>query len=282
MSEILDIINANKSFDYRVVKKSPKCVVLESDSYYYKIHQIEAENPIQFFEMIVIETFAEEFRRIGLDWEVFREQFGGVQVLTEKRQKLELLSEEKIEFSDAMKKVSEITVSVEKKLGLPLLTAQIRQNGKFQNVKNVVLARDCEETVDDFAIFGDDVIPLGNSNLFLALVGFSGNWERFNFSTVEEVALPRGDFYFANQNIFKEVDQAISSVFEVTPKWWLFPLSAGNVIETTDRLRDELKEMLRTNSKILATKKKITVKEQSQFGNMSQECRGFLGENNDN
>ena len=278
MIDAQNIVNALAKTETHVVKTSETCAVVEDSSHFWKIVKINEENLEYRFDVIVKQTFAEVHRELGIDWEVYLEKHDEELFIVEKREKLQSCDESSLTLEDCLTKSMSITRRVEEKLELRLLLAQIRQDVTFREIKNVKLARDHDDSLDDFAIFGDTVVILGDTGWFLALLNLDGNWENSLFSEALAVSLSYGDFFFAIQEVLNENDQAIASVYDVSQKWWLFPQDGIDVISTRNHLKHELEDMLKLNAKILCTKASIPVKDETSYSSLQEESVKLLGD----
>lgn len=280
MDEILNIVRTNFNDDFNIVKRGENSIVIEGKNHFYKICAINEPDQTYHFELLINATFAKEYRKLGLDWEIHSERINDHLFTIERREKLTVAKSSDYKIEDLQRRSSEIKARVEQKLELALSLAQIRQTGKFQNINSIVLARDSNEQLDDFAIYSDHIIQLGNSSWFLAPINNFNNWDRLQFAFVEPISLSYGNYYFADYNIFNENRESVSSIYDITQKWWLFPTSVGDIYHTSEYLRTELEQMLKTNSKILVTKEKLNVKDRSNFGIMKDECERLLPSKN--
>lgn len=270
------IVQISKEDKCDVVKQAETIVVLEGARYFWKIVRIDENDPASHFDITVRQAFAQAYRNMGLDWEVFCENIDDELYVIERRQKLKTCESESLTVEQCLQRSANIIQVIEESLELRLLLAQIRSNRDFRNIRQIMLARQHIDAPDDFAIYQDNVLILGDSGWFLALINSQGEWENAIFSEVVDVSLTYGDFYFASQGAFDNSDQAISSIYEVTQNWWLFPKDGKRVIETRTYLKKELENMLRTNSKIVSTKANVEVKDENSYTSFKRECANML------
>ena len=276
MIDAQNIVNDLVSKEAKVVKTSEFCAVAEASTHFWKIVKINENNLAYQFDVIVKQAFADVHRELGIDWEVFLERHGDALFLVEKREKLQICDELSLSLEDCMKESSKLTRRVEEKLEMRLLLAQVRQNEAFRNIRKIKLARDREDALDDFAIHDGSIVILGDTGWFLALVNADGKWENALFSDAVEVNLTFEDFFFANQGVFNEADQAIASIYEVTQRWWLFPKAGIDFFATRCHLKLELENMLKTNAKILSQKTNIPVKDDTSYFSFMKETEKLL------
>lgn len=277
MIDAKNIVNALTKSETHVVKTGETCAVVEDASHFWKIAKVNEANFAYRFDVIVKQTFAEVHREIGIDWEVFFERDDDGLFLVEKREKLKTCDNHDMSLEDCLRQSAKITRCVEEKLEMRLLLAQIRQNEAFRNIRKIKLARDREDAIDDFAIHEGSVVILGDTGWFLALVNADGKWENALFSDAVEVNLTFGDFFFANQEVFNEADQAIASIYDMTQRWWLFPKDEADILATRDHLKHELETMMKTNAKILTNKQSVPVKDQTSYFSFQEESVKLLG-----
>ena len=271
MFEAKNIASELVTREASVVKENETCSVFEDSSHFWKIIKINEENLAYRFDVIVKQAFAEVHRGLGIGWEVFLERNPEGLFLIEKREKLQTCDSLSFSLEDCLKNSLKITHRVEEKLRMRLLLAQIRQSVAFRNIRKIGLVRYHEDELEDFAIFGDSTLILGDSGWFLALLNRDGKWENALLSEAVEVSLEAGDFCFASQGTFDENDQAIASIYEITQKWWLFPKDGTDVFATRSHLKLELEDMLKTNAKILSQKTDISVKDETSYFSFQEE-----------
>ena len=276
MIDAQNIINALANTKTQVVKTGETCAVVEDATHFWKINKINELNLAYQFDVTVKQAFADVHRELGIDWDVFLERHEDGLFLIEKREKLQTCDGLSVSLEDCLKESSKLTRRVEEKLEMRLLLAQIRQNEAFRNIRKIKLARDREDALDDFAIHEGSIVILGDTGWFLALVNADGKWENALFSDAVEVNLTFEDFFFANQGVFNEADQAIASIYELTQRWWLFPKDGIDFFATRSHLKLELENMLKTNAKILSQKTNIPVKDETSYFSFMNETEKLL------
>lgn len=271
MAEIEDFTKALGLSSFDVVKKSAKCVIVETSDYFYKVLSIDFTDPSAYFQNLLNEAYALEYKKNGLDWSYFVCKDKQKTYAVEKREKLKVLRPGEVSLEAAVNSAYSLTRNVERRLGFPQLTSQVRQAFGYDSVERVCVARDAEESYDDFAWFGKDVVELGTSNRFLALIG-SGNRFHRHHSAVVNVQLKGLNCYFAPMDIQKEYDKIAENLYLSLTKWWIYSEQFGKRLVAERRhASSDLAKINSTNVKILTTKQLLPVrsredqKEESNF-----------------
>lgn len=268
-SGVFDFVN-NGNFE--VVKSREDCVVLETESHFYKIIRLEMPDKIDSFEQLVRNATAQEMKSRGVEWEVFVNRIGDEAFSVEKRERLRVVSENELTCDEVLKWSHSFTLKVEKRLELPRMVAQIHALFSDDEVAKIVLARDFPFEYGDFAWVNGEVVPLSSSRWFLALVGSDGSWRIQASAGILPVKLSYGDFFLAKRNLFDVSKWAVGALFEPTSKWWIFGNNAKDVQQARNVMIEEVKEMYDTNLKIAVTKEPIKVDSAEIHGSMMQEC----------
>lgn len=253
--------------DYRIIKNQNGCMVVETHECFYKIREVNKADPVSNFEQIVYETIAQEHRKMGLKWECFTVSECEKLFIVQRRQKLELLRDNKCAVRDAIKRSSIILRKVERALGFSQLVSQVNQVLNCDELVNIHLARAACPSLDDFAKKGDDFIMLGDSGFFLAMVNCNARWEYNSHQFVSRVSLECGDYYFAPRNIFEKTVHVAGTLMEPVSKWWLFPIEVGDLVGARNSYFSKLADMFSKNLKILATKQFLPAETAEDFKN---------------
>lgn len=269
---------AGKSRIIDVCKQSDDGAVVETDDSFVKVKKIDVSDHTHYFDQIISESYARVYQELGLDWSVSNFSIGDEVFRVEKRHKLTALQVGDLSYEEALLKSDKFKKRVEKRLELPRLFAQVGLDDYFLGCNKLVLARDCDEDITDFAFFGDEVICLGESGWFLAFLDESKNWKCLHGRSSREVTLSYGDFFLSAKTSFHE-SSMLGGVFLETSKWWLFPKELGDMNALRQEMAKESKDMFSTNIKILANKRIVPVKTRNDFGNMAQEMKrlGLIG-----
>ena len=256
-------MSENNLSDCKVLKSGNDCLVVDAGEFVFKIRKEKSKDPEKDFNFIVRQAFAQEYRDLGLTWDIKLSRRASGTCSIEKRTRLELFSEA-TSRDEVLKKTAEIRRRVENKLEFPRLLAQLRENENFQHIEKVTLAKAEDVDNSNYARFNDDAIALGETCWFIALLEGHGRWVDSISSTVQNVSLSYGDFHFTDADIFGTSNK-LAKVFHVTAKWWMFPISENDVISQRGNLKTELEKMYATNVKILARKYKFPVKTEDDF-----------------
>lgn len=268
---IVHLVRGNSSDNCRVVKRSANSLVVEDTNYFYKI-KANGTDAKECFEEIVLRAFSQVYQELGLDWEVSAVSDGSQDFLVERRQKLKVASAGDFTFEEVLANAAEVKRRVENRLEFPRLLAQLRLSGNFEHIQKIVLARDSEEDYSDYAFYVDNIVPLGNSNYFIALIDALGSWDSGCNAVAVPVNLGYGDFFFTEDRVFDNTEKAAVRLFEVSPKWWLFPQQGGNIVEVRKQVASQLQQMFENNLKIFYSKKQTDVLIDNDLLNFKEEC----------
>lgn len=250
---------------FEVVKETKNTVVLETTSNFIKVHLVDAQDPRIEFRHIVLSAFAEEYRQMGIDWEVqfvTDDVFGAL--IVERREKLQVLTEADATVGKALKSVAKTTRKVERKLGFPKLTAQVAQMLGVDSLSKIIIARNTESTIDDFAMKNGQIVSLGSSELFLATIN-NDEWASNLPQVVGKVSLNCGAFIFAPDNMFDDREDVAGTLFRSISMWWCFSLDVAGVLDARKQHFKSMEKMFSTNAKILHSKKPEHVATESDF-----------------
>ncbi len=239
-----------ESFD--VIKNNNNCVTIETRDYFYKIRKFALGDPTAYFEHILGLAFADEYRRLGLEWEYLKMTLNCDSYAIEKREKLKVLTQEECSIQEALLESSKVTRIVEKKLGFPHLVAQVRQEIKFEDVERIYVLRDAKPSHEDFAIKNGKIFALGSLNRFLGLSDMNGNWKNCKQNFAKPVNLLRVKCCFASKNAFKHRNNSNRFHLLSDGFWWIF--SGENGAEIMRKRQEDilcLQKMNETNLEIL-------------------------------
>ena len=245
---------------FKVVKKTNTCFVIETAAHFYKVTLIDSQDPRVPFQHVLSKAYAEEFNRMGLDWTYSICRDGSKTYAVERREKLKVLRCGHISLENAARRASTVTRRVERKLGFPQLTSQVRQVLGYDSIERICVARDAETTHENFAMFEDEVIELGTSNRFLALIGNGGKFHRHH-SSVVHVKLKGNGYYFAPQDLCEEHHRFAEELYRLMPKWWLYSEQFGEkLVSERQKTCVDLANINSMNVKILTLKEPLPVR----------------------
>lgn len=274
-NNLTELAKKNFSEHSHVVKESKGCLVLEDSDYFYKI-KAKRVSQKSAFEEIVTQAFVQVYQDFGLDWELYTIEDELGNFLVERRQKLEVFKEGDCSFDELISKSSDVKRLVENKLEFPRLMAQLRLAEKFEHIQKLTLIREAEDDYSDFAVYENNVILLGNSNYFIAPIDARGVWDSNCNAFALRVSLSYGDFFFTDAAIFEPRTRAAVQLYEVTPKWWMYPPECGDIVESRKLVTADLSQMLADNLKVVSTKKKQSLKINKNFPPMQEVCDQLL------
>ena len=260
---------------FDVVKETDTTVVLETSRQFVKVHLVDGGDPRIDFRTIVLAAFAEEYRRMGIAWdvEVVNDDVYGTMII-ERREKLQVLSDADTSIDEAFRSASKTTRRVERKLGFAKLTAQVLQMFGIDSLSRIIIARNAEASVEDFASKNGNVVSLGSSELFLATIN-NNDWASNLPQVVGKVSLNCGDFIFAPDNMFDNREDVAGTLFRSTSRWWCFSLDVSGVLEARNQHFQSMEKMFSTNAAILNSRLPepvITEKDFSSVGYLDR-CR---------
>ena len=133
-----------------VVKNECGCFVVETNDAVFKIREIDPANVKNAFNDVVMQAFANEYSKMGLMWEYFSAIVGNKEYRIQKRQKLQVVSTCS-NYEDVIIKASKVKRRVEAALEFPQIAHFLKKKDAFENVRKVVLARDCKADFSDYA-----------------------------------------------------------------------------------------------------------------------------------
>ncbi len=276
-SVLNNVLETSKSNNFEIVKNENNCMVVKTPNCFYKIRRLNEKSPacpVYNFEQTVIQAFCSEYKAMGLNWDVFNIKQNNTTYLVEKRQKLKTFSPNECDLQEIINKGSKIIRRVEKRLEIPLLAAQIKLSGLFEQFSKIVLARDSSNNLDDFAIWHNEVILLGNSNWFLAMLDNSGKWNMCQKAKPVAITLSYGEYYFAAYTTFSQYVNALD-ILKESSKWWLFKKADYDLLEVRQNMKSNLTEMIQNNIEVAANKERKIVSTEDEFGTMLDECKKY-------
>ena len=264
------------------IKQTQDCVVLDSGECIIKIREIDNSDPQLVFEDIILHAFAQEYKKMGISWDISCVNHEGRTYRIEKREKLHVLQESELSFEEILEKSYSLKLRVEKKLGFPRLLSYIRGNENFEHVRKFILMRDAKNDFSDYALYGNEIVFLGESKWFIAPVDYKGEWIDSLNGQIVPVDVGYGKYFFARYNSFKskhssgETRVATSKAFEISPKWWLYDSVSGDIESAFNGLQDEYESLLSINAKLLTTKVKKDIKTEESLSDMATQCKWWL------
>lgn len=237
--------------DFRIVKNENRCATLETPDCFYKIREFTSDNPLVYFDCILGEAFAEEYERIGIEWEYFTRQFDDRFFEIEKRQKLKLLTSNQCSLEEAVSECQKTATKIERKLGFSDAVRQIRTELQFDNVKRIFIKRDNAPSLDDFACLNGQIICLGTSSRYLALADAEGNLLKDKEDIVKmlDLSFGRVGFASASLSVNDKTGQFYTSNYG---RWWIYSEGIGKKLISDCYGGGGLQEMNKTNLRILA------------------------------
>lgn len=239
----------------KVVKSSEECCVFETNDHYVKIREFQEFDPCVHFESLVNETLSEVIRSFGIEWDFsVVKNCNGRHYYVWKSEKLEVFDPTTSSLQAAFTESSKIIDKVERNLGFPSLTAQVKQQMNVESVARICLARNSEIALDDFAKKGEVVVPLGNSGMFISIVDCRDQWKYEIRNSIIKVTLPEGAFYFASKHSFDGGRGFAGMLYHPTPEWWLFPAELYDLQEIGQSLNKDVQELFSDNMSVLFSK----------------------------
>ena len=246
--EILATLNVE---EFSVVKNENLCATLETPSYFFKIREFPTDDARVYFDCIIGEAFAEEYRRMGIEWEFLTKQLDDGFYEIEKRQKLKFLAPTQFSLEEAVEECEKTTAKIERKLGFSDAVRQIRKEVKFKDVKRIFIRRNNDPSFDDYASLNGKNVCLGTSKRYLALADAEGNLLKDKENMVKMVNLNFGKCCFSSLSATRG-DKKGRHHFSNDGRWWLFSEEVGEkLISDYWEGVSQLKEMNITNLKIL-------------------------------
>ena len=267
---VLDFVLKSEKDDcqestFSIVKNEDNCFVAETQHCIYKIREISKDDPHKFFNDIINETFAEQYRKMGIEWKYFPLSIEEHEYRVQKREKLQVVKPQDLSFDEVLIKNSKIKRKTELKLRFPYLMSIIKKHPAFDRNLKIVIARDTDDDFSNYAYFKDEIISLGDSNYFLAFTGENGCWNKNSVFALINLSLNDHKFAFAPYRTMNP-ESKIDFYTGQASKWWLFPqVDDDGIITESKYFQDEIKLMFSTNQEIVSKKESKEVKTSNQF-----------------
>ena len=260
-----DLSFFDSSNGYVVCGKREDVIVLEGQSNFYKIQSHLENDPKSEFLCVVKQAIVNEYKVNGLDWDFFRVAGNLKTYSVEKREKLELASDNALTFEDVMMGSREIKRRIENRLEFPHLLSQLKQYDRFARVKKIELVFVNEGDLSNYAYIGENLFLLGDSQCFLALINDAGRWEKQINDIDVPVSLSYGNFIFKGEDAFNYDRLPHQRIFSIAPKWWLFPSTLNEPATSQANVVADLEALFKDNAKVLTTKKELPLKTLEDF-----------------
>lgn len=243
---------------YKIIKKTDSTVVAEAQDYFYKVRSYKSEDPTLCFDEVLLTAFADEYKEWGLDWSgsVQIDEIRGLTHLVERRERLRVACERDCSYETLLKKSGVLFRRIERKIGFDDILNQVCSHYTFREIQKVRIARDLKRDYSDFAWWGKDVVMLGNTGMFLALLNNTGNWQTSLYSTILPINLRGSKAYFASKKYFDQDVNKAGKFFTETPKWWIYSDKLSDEFQQRAKLEKGLEDMFSSNLKVLITKQK--------------------------
>lgn len=159
-------------------------VLVESDSFFYKIYEVKKGDNLSF-DAMVRKHLAVVYQEMGIDWELISFERDGYIYDFEKRQKLEVVKKFSVPFEDVLLSFSYALDKVEAMLGFPQILEQLQELEPFKRVKHIKIARTCVNKYQDYAHFDGGFVCLDDADFYIAFC--DENCEELDISEVDEV-----------------------------------------------------------------------------------------------
>lgn len=244
-------------------------VVIEAPNYYYKLYQNDIQAGEFYCEIreALSQIYKEEF---GVHWEIITIKENNSYYQIEQREKLQVCTPELISFEDLLIDWSHTLKKLEKKLGLHIVTLQLKEY--INNLNELKLIRDCINKHEDYGFKNGHVILLDDADWFIALTDKDNNWISHSFNAFP-VIQNSVDRLFAPQDFYNK-DPA-SATGEIVNKWNIFYNSqkitknfVPNLLSIREQMiSDNIHILCESNTKILTRgERKLCIpKEGEQF-----------------
>lgn len=202
-------------------------VVVESDSYFYKIYE-EQTRVVGNFNSILRRELANVYNSRGIDWKIITVENNGQLLDFEQRQKLRVATSEDGPFENILISVADVLEEVEKNLEFDEILKQLRENTAFAEVSRLKLLRFCINKYEDYAIFNNQAILLDDADFYIAAVDGDGNVIDIDEKNETQVNTRYGDFLFTRRSDVSfetEEERRFAGVENgITKGWYLMPL----------------------------------------------------------
>ena len=246
---------------------------LQADGYTFCVSTHAKDDKLFKFNNILRQAFVQEYRHMGLEWELVCATHGTEIVSIEKRQKLTTFNDD-VAPDEILKKTAMVNWRVEKRLEFSHLMAQLFNKGNFEHIKKVGIARDCPFSNKHYSPVKSEAVCLSDSAWFLALVDHKNRWNATVKTQTVPVSLSYGNFFFTDMFVFDEIPiNSVAGLFKPSAKWWLFDQADVDIKKTRERLTEELACMMKRNLEIAVKKVPVDVKTDDDFFDVETESR---------
>lgn len=220
-------------------------VLVESDSYFYKIYEVTSVEAGPF-QSIVRHALARVYQDIGIDWKVISFERDGKILDFEQREKLKEATPDDGDFSRVFLSFSHILDKVEKILEFDSILSQLKSNPAYSSVDHIKLLRNCVNKHQDYALFGDQFVLLDDADFYITLSDDKGDVVRIDANVNASVKTSYGDFIFtqAEKTSIKDGHPLLkgSPVSELYNCWYLFKEKKQSDFDGNE-LKDEPTEL---------------------------------------
>lgn len=241
-------------------------VVVQSPNYFYKMYQTDIQNGefICDIRNALAEIYREDF---GIVWDIITIKDKDCYYQIEQREKLPLCTPELIPFEDLLIDWSYTLQKLEKKLDLPKVSLQLRE--QCENVKQVKLIRDCVNKYIDYGYKNGHVILLDDADWFLAPIDNDNNWISLNFNVYPV-------FHNCKDRIFAPIDfydrDPVAVTAEPLNKWSIFNNTIGDTTKFIPNLLSIREQMLKDNIHIICEKNAKCLSKRSEREREIENC----------
>ena len=245
---------------FSIVSNKNSHVVLQTPNFFYKIRKFAAGDPTAFFARLIINAYAEQYKKIGLTWACRSHYTNSAEFLVEKRDKIKPISTKKCSLEDALKISSNFTEQVERDLGFVQLVAQVKSRLGVDNIEKVKLTRQSKTTLQDFGIFNNKCIVFPCDTYRLTLPSDSTCSDQQIFPDTFRVTIKAGEFYFGPSD-FSLYDKKLGNgMFLNNKQWCLYDLDYGKEMYKKRSLCVQQRKLMNAqNLELLSTKKLVKV-----------------------
>ena len=256
---------------FKTVKEDAIHAVLETPDHFIKICVIDECDHSSRFREVVNDAYAQEYRKLGIDWEHFIIKVGSAHFSIERREKLRMLDETEMSIEEAIKKFSLITRRVERKLGFAGIFSQIMQNENFHDIRKLALINSREIDISDYVTDPSGyVVNLKTSGWFLALIGKEGTWATKKTATFMPVKCMSHDFVFMPNGVNVECERTSikNSISEVSQDWWLADIDVETIKNYWIKTEADVESYYSHNVSTLMKENPTKICVQDSFGNL--------------
>ena len=252
--------SSSESSNYNLIKNTNGCFVVETDDNFYKIRKMIKNNPNNFFYDTLCKAFAEQYNKIGIEWDYFPIIFDEGEYRVQKREKLKTIEEGEITLDEVLLKYSDTKREVELELDFPYITSIVKGNTYFDETVKMTLARDTEDDLSNYAYAKDSIISLGDSDYFIAFIGENGTWTTHIPWTSVNLRLNHQSFILAPTLNLTVNERPLSYFYDCHSKWWLYSPLEVDFTDKLNYIKKECRSMYAKNLTIASTKTSHEVK----------------------